>query len=225
MPVPLVKIHYATLAQPADLTLDSNVMGVNAEAEGFDAYLDEVLIGGREPVQIVVCDYDPLWPKRFDAERRRLAAALDERAIGIEHIGSTAVPGLAAKPIIDILVTVAAVEPDDAFRMPLEAAGYVLRVREPEHRMFRTPTRDVHIHVWAADHEVVPRYLAFRDWLRYSEADRALYEQWKRELATRDWSDMNHYAQAKSDVIVPIIERAMWEASQGLGPWASSSPS
>jgi GrpB-like predicted nucleotidyltransferase (UPF0157 family) len=97
-------------------------------------------------------------------------------------------------------------------------------MREPEHRMFRTPARDVHVHVWAADHEVVARYLVFRGWLRHDETERTLYEERKRELAEVEWSDMNHYAEAKSDVIVPILERAMWAVSQGLGPWASPSP-
>lgn len=190
----------------------------------FDAYLDQILVGGREAVQISIADYDPSWPSRFESERQRLAVALREAATAIVHIGSTAVPGLAAKPIIDILVTVDVVEPDDSFRMRLEVAGYILRVRESEHRMFRTAARDVHVHVWPTEHEVVRRYLVFRDWLRYDRADRALYEQRKRELAEVEWSDMNHYAEAKSDVIVPIMERAMWAASQRLGPFASSSP-
>jgi GrpB-like predicted nucleotidyltransferase (UPF0157 family) len=128
------------------------------------------------------------------------------------------------KPIIDILVTVDAVEPDDSFRMRLEAVGYILRVREPEHRMFRTAGRDVHVHVWATDHEVVTRYLVLRDWLRHDHGDRALYKQRKRKLAEVEWSDMNHYPEAKSEVIIPIMERAMWAASQRLGPWASPSP-
>ena len=183
-----------------------------------------MLVGGRERAEIVLCDHDASWPARFEAERQRLSAAIGADAVAIEHIGSTAVPGLAAKPIIDILVTVDAVEPDDGFRGRLEAAGYVLRVREPEHRMFRTAARDVHVHVWAAEHEAVARYLVFRDWLRHDAADRALYERRKRELATRVWSDMNHYADAKSDVIVPIVERGMSAARRRLGPWASPSP-
>jgi GrpB-like predicted nucleotidyltransferase (UPF0157 family) len=181
---------------------------VTAAPDGFDTYLDRVLIGGREPVEIVICDYDPLWPARFESERRRLSGALGEDAIAIEHIGSTAVPGLAAKPIIDILVAIDAVEPDDELRTKLEAAGYVLRVREPGHRMFRTDARDVHVHVWASENEAVGRYLMFRDWLRHDAADRALYERRKRALAECEWADMNHYAEAKSEVILSILERA-----------------
>lgn len=133
-----------------------------------------------------------------------------------------AVPGLAAKPIINILVTVAAIEPDDQYRSKLEVANYVLRVREPAHRMFRSPDQDVHLHVWPAGHELVDRYLIFRDWLRHNAADRSLYVEHKRQLARRRWSDMNHYAEAKSEVIVPILERASRAATQRLEPLVSS---
>jgi GrpB-like predicted nucleotidyltransferase (UPF0157 family) len=169
---------------------------------------DEVLIGGREPIAIVIRDYDASWPVRFETERARIAGVLGELARSIEHIGSTAVPGLAAKPIVDILVAVAAVEPDDTFRAGLEEAGYLLRVREPGHRMFRTPARDVHVHVWAEDDEAVSRHLLFRDQLRRDAGDRAAYEQHKRRLAARRWADMNEYAEAKSDLIASIVERA-----------------
>src|SRR5215216_7271337 len=102
-----------------------------------DADLDRVLIGGRERRDIVIADYDASWPRRFEVERNRIAGALGSRALRIEHIGSTAVPGLAAKPIVDILVDVARLEDADLAR-----AGYVLRVREDDHRMFRTPELD-----------------------------------------------------------------------------------
>ena len=149
----------------------------------------------------------PEWATRFEAERRRIAAALGEAAAAIQHIGSTAVPGLAAKPIVDILVT--ARDPEDpALCRALEAAGYVLRVDEPGHRMFRTPERDVHVHVWPVESPEVRRHLAFRDRLRASEGDRRLYEARKRELAGREWEDMNHYAAAKGDVIEALLGRA-----------------
>src|SRR5947209_6126929 len=94
------------------------------------ARLDAVLVGGRERVEIVVVDPDPAWPARFQAVRDRLRAALGDRALGIEHIGSTAVPGLAAKPIIDVLLTVAAVDDEAAYAGAVEGAGFLLRVRE-----------------------------------------------------------------------------------------------
>lgn len=94
----------------------------------LDEHLDRVL-GGRERREILIADYDPAWPARFEAERDRIARALGDHALTIEHIGSTSVPGLGAKPIIDVLVTVA--DPDDeaAFREPLERAGYELAER------------------------------------------------------------------------------------------------
>jgi GrpB-like predicted nucleotidyltransferase (UPF0157 family) len=194
---------------------------VSDSSQEFDAYLDEILIGDREPVEIVVSEYDPSWPARFETERQRLVSALGDTAVRIEHIGSTALPGLAAKPIIDVLVTVNTVElVDERYRPNLEASGYLLRVSEPDRKMFQTPTRDVHVHIWPASHEADRAISDPPDWLRYNESDRHLYEQRKRELAGQ-WPDMNHYAEAKSDVIVPILERAAWAKRQRLGPWAA----
>ena len=168
-----------------------------------DAYLDRVLVGGRERREIVIAPYDTVWPERFVAERARIAGALGSRALQIEHIGSTAVPDLAAKPIVDVLVEVARL--DDA--APLEQAGYVLRVREDDHRMFRTPELDVHVHVWPTGHPDIAAQLAFRDRLRASADDRAVYEALKRELAKRDWPDQNFYADAKGALIREIRSR------------------
>jgi GrpB-like predicted nucleotidyltransferase (UPF0157 family) len=171
------------------------------------ADLDDILIGGREKRAIVIAGYDPAWPVRFEAERARILGAIGPVARRIEHVGSTAVPGLAAKPIVDILVAVE--DPDDeaAFVPALEAAGYVLRVREPEHRMLRTPQLDVHVHVWRDGSSEVERYLAFRDRLRASAEDRAAYERLKRSLAQREWDDMNDYAGAKGALIEEIMRR------------------
>jgi GrpB-like predicted nucleotidyltransferase (UPF0157 family) len=168
-----------------------------------DAYLDRVLIGGRERREIVIAAYDPAWPERFEAERARIAAALGPAALRIEHIGSTAVPGLAAKPIVDVLVEVASLDGLD-----LSPAGYVLRVREDGHLMFRTPSLDVHVHVWPSSHPDITAQLAFRDRLRASPEDVAAYEALKRELAGRDWPDINYYADAKGDLIRQILRRA-----------------
>jgi GrpB-like predicted nucleotidyltransferase (UPF0157 family) len=133
--------------------------------------------------------------------------ALGAGAVRIEHIGSTAVPGLAAKPIIDMLVTVGDPEDENVTVPALTAVGYELRVREPGHRMFRTPRRDVHLHVWADTDAEVARHLCFRDKLRHSTEDRRAYPQLERELARRDWSDVNHYAAAKGPRIEDIISR------------------
>jgi GrpB-like predicted nucleotidyltransferase (UPF0157 family) len=168
-----------------------------------DAHLDRVLIGGRERREIVIADYDPAWPERFEVERARIAAVLGARALRIEHIGSTSVPGLAAKPIVDVLVEVGSLEDAGC----LERAGYVLRVREDRHRMYRTPALDVHVHVWPSGSPSIAADLAFRDRLRESAEDRAAYEALKRELAARDWADMNHYADAKGPLIREIRAR------------------
>src|SRR4051812_38697039 len=112
------------------------------------AYLDSVLIGGREPVQISVVDYDERWPMRFREIAERVRQALRENALGVEHIGSTSVPGLAAKPIVDVLLPVADVDEEAAYVPALESAGFLLGVREPGPRMVRTPARDVHVHVY-----------------------------------------------------------------------------
>ena len=184
--------------------------------EDRDRYLDAVLIGGRERASIVIADYDAAWPVRFVELQRRVVHALSTAALSVEHIGSTSVPGLAAKPIIDMLLTVASVDDEAAYVGALEDAGLVLRVREPGHRLFRTPERDVHLHVYEPSDPAVPAYLDLRDWLRTSEADRALYEATKRELARRAWSDMNDYADAKSDVIHAILSRARsWRRGHG----------
>lgn len=171
------------------------------------AHLNEVLIGGLERPRIEIHDYDARWPERFGEERARVVAAIGPTALRVEHIGSTAVPGLAAKPIIDVLVAVADPDDEKTFRPALERQGYELRVREPGHRMFRTPERDVHIHVWADRDPEVERYLRFRDRLRASPRDRAAYERLKRELATQDWADMNDYADAKGPLIAEILAR------------------
>lgn len=170
--------------------------------------LDAVLIGGREQREIVIAEYDESWPLRFAEHRARIASALGAAARQIEHIGSTSVPGLAAKPIVDVLVTVDDVADEASYLPALEAAGYEQRVREPDHRMFRTPARDVHVHVWQTGSEAARNDLRFRDRLRADAADRALYEATKRHLAGREWRDMNDYAEAKGPVIRQIMERA-----------------
>lgn len=169
---------------------------------------DVELIGGDEQRAIVVVDYDPQWPAVFELHRARISDALGARCSRIDHVGSTAVPGLAAKAIVDIQISVD--DPDDeASYVPmLEAAGYRLRVREAGHRMLRTPELDVRLHVCGAGSDWERRHLLFRDWLRRSDGDRSLYESTKRELAHRSWSAMQDYADAKSAVIAEIIRRA-----------------
>lgn len=175
------------------------------------------LLGGTEKTRITLVEYDASWRNKFQTHAARIAAALGAVALRIEHIGSTSVPGLAAKPIVDILVVVHDSTDETAYLPPLEKAGYVLRVREPhwhEHRMFRTPERDVHVHVYSTGCPEIQRNLSFRDRLRADAADRQRYEQTKRELTRKDWSDMNEYAAAKTDVIESIIAAA--ETGDGI---------
>jgi GrpB-like predicted nucleotidyltransferase (UPF0157 family) len=179
----------------------------------LDRHLDSVLIGGREPFTPVISDYDQAWPARFAELEVGIRSALGDAAFAIEHIGSTSVPHLAAKPIIDVLVVVADVEDEQSYVSALEDAGFVLRVREARHRMFRTPGRDVHIHVYSAGDQAITDYLDLRDWLRVDESDRTLYADVKRDLAQRRWTDMNHYAEAKTGVIEQVLGRARaWRA-------------
>ena len=179
--------------------------------DDLNDYLRQVTIGEIERREIVVVDYDPAWPRRFAEHEAAIRAALGDRARLIEHIGSTAVPGLPAKPIVDVLLVVADPADEPSYLPALEAAGYELRIREPDfhqHRMLRTPARDLHLHVFGTGSPEVDRHLLFRDRLRHDEADRDLYAATKRGLAARQWPTMQHYAEAKGAVIEAIIARA-----------------
>jgi GrpB-like predicted nucleotidyltransferase (UPF0157 family) len=161
------------------------------------------------PIELV--DYDPAWPELFAREEARIRAALGDEVRLLEHVGSTSVPGLAAKPIVDIVLAVPDSAEEDAYVPALEAAGYVLRVREPdwfEHRVFKGPDTEVNLHVFSAGCEEVERMLAFRDHLRTNDADRELYERTKRELAAREWTFVQDYADAKTEVVREIVARA-----------------
>lgn len=176
------------------------------------------LVGGREQREIVLVEHDPAWSGRFALLREPLVAALAGVAIRIDHIGSTAVPGLIAKPILDMQVVVDDPDREAHFAPSFERLGYEIRVREMGHRMFRTPARDVHVHVWRAGSEDERRHLLFRDWLRRAPADRERYAEVKRSLAARSWEDMNEYAAAKTAVIEELLERAeRWALT---GAWA-----
>ncbi|GAB3606244.1 GrpB family protein [Conyzicola nivalis] len=153
-------------------------------------------------------DYDHRWPAVFAEHEARLLQALRAEDVDIEHIGSTSVPGLDAKPIVDIVVAVDDITAEEDYLVPLLAAGYVLRVREPGHRLVRTPARDVHVHIYAKGDEAVMKYVLFRDRLRTDADDRALYADTKRALIRQGFDDMNAYADAKTEVIAAIMARA-----------------
>lgn len=173
-----------------------------------DDVTDGELIGGVEKRDLFLVDHDPAWARQYAQHEARIRAAVGAGAIAVEHIGSTSVPGLAAKPIIDILLTVPDITAEEDYVKPLVDGGYVLRVREPGHRLVRNEQRDVHVHILEPDDPAAADYLLLRDHLRTDEADRRLYEDTKRELTSRTWSDMNAYADAKTAVIEEIKARA-----------------
>lgn len=175
--------------------------------------LRAVVIGDLLPLAqpIHIADYDPAWPGLFAREAMRVRAALGGRVLLLEHVGSTSVPGLAAKPLIDLLLVVANTADESSYVPALEAAGYVLRIREPdwyEHRLFKGPDTDINLHVFAAGCPEIDRMRRLRDWLRRNPADRHLYERTKRELARRDWTYVQNYADAKATVVEEILTRA-----------------
>ncbi|HVN08774.1 MAG TPA: GrpB family protein [Patescibacteria group bacterium] len=163
------------------------------------------------PERIQIADYDPRWPEQFQREAERVRAALGPRALRLEHTGSTSVPGLAAKPIIDMLLVVADSADEPAYVPALAHSGYTLKIREPEwfeHRMFKGPDTDVNLHVFSSGCSEIARTLSFRDWLRASPADRELYERTKRALSLREWKNLQEYADAKTAVVEEILARA-----------------
>lgn len=167
-------------------------------------YADEV-------VAVTIAPYDPQWPEQFEREASLIRAALGDRALLVEHAGSTSVPGLAAKPIIDIVLAVADSADEQGYVPALEQAGYVLRIREPdwfEHRLLRGTDTAVNLHVFTEGASEIGAMLKFRDWLRAHPEDRIAYERVKRELANRDWDRVQDYADAKTAIVTEIGERA-----------------
>lgn len=177
-----------------------------------DEQLDAVTIGDRVPLNgpVALVEYDPNWPGVYQREAGRIRAALGKAADRVEHVGSTSVPGLAAKPIIDIVLTVSDASDEMAYVADLEAIGYLLRIREPEwyeHRCLKGPEMAINLHVFSTGCSEVERMLRFRDRLRSHDADRLLYEETKRELAGRRWTHVQNYADAKTEVVEAILSR------------------
>ncbi len=175
--------------------------------------LRQITVGELKPhnAPITLVEYDPAWPRLFALEAQRIRNALGQHALQVEHIGSTSVPGLIAKPIIDILLVVADSADEPSYVPALEAAGYVLRIREPDwhqHRLFKGPDINLNLHVFTSGSEEVERVLLLRDWLRKNPVDRDLYAEAKRNLARQEWKYVQNYADAKSKVIENIISRA-----------------
>ena len=179
-----------------------------------EEYLRDHTIRPLQPLsaRITIVDYDSQWSRLFQREAERIQSIIGDRALRIEHTGSTSIPGLAAKPIIDILLVVTDSSDESEYVPALEAAGYQLHIREPEwheHRMFKGPDTDINLHVFSHGCSEIKRMLAFRDYLRSHEADRELYARTKRELAQCYWKYTQDYADAKTSVIEQIMARAL----------------
>lgn len=161
------------------------------------------MVDERRPdqVEIRLVEYRAEWPELYEREAARIRAVLGERVRSLEHVGSTAVPGLAAKPIIDVCLAVADPAVEAEYMTSLEQAGYVLRVREPEwfqHRLLNGPDTPVNVHVFGSGAAEITRMVCFRDRLRSNPEDRLLYAQTKALLAARTWSSVQGYADAKA---------------------------
>jgi len=176
------------------------------------ADLDDVAkarVSGRSR-PVVVVPYDDGWPARYAEVAARVRAALGDRVLRLDHVGSTAVPGLAAKPVIDADLTVRDSADEPSYLPALEAAGFELRVREPEweeHRVVVTEEPMTNLHVWSPGSPEPLRTAAFRDWLRSHPDDRDAYGALKVELAGRGFSEVMDYNNHKSAMVYDLYER------------------
>ena len=161
---------------------------------------------------IDLAPYDPTWPAQYDAEAAKIRSALGDRALVLEHVGSTSIPGVCAKPIIDILLAVADSSDEASYVAALTAQGYRLHVREPDweqHRVMKGDRPDVNLHVFTVGSREIGRMLGFRDRCRGHPRERQLYMDTKRRLADQVWRHVQHYANAKAEVVEAIIARAL----------------
>ena len=179
-----------------------------------DEELAALRVGGAvtpHNATIDLAPYDPAWPAQYEAEAAKIRAALGEAAIVLEHVGSTSIPGLSAKPILDILLAVADSADEDAYVPALTAQGYRLHVREPDweqHRLLKGERPAVNLHVFTLGSREIDRMLGFRDRCRDHPEERRLYEDTKRRLAAQVWRHVQHYANAKAEVVEAIIARS-----------------
>ena len=167
-----------------------------------------------EPVELL--DVDGSWADRFEGVARAIRDALGPVAARVDHVGSTAVPGIAAKPIVDVQLSVPDIEDEDAYRPALEALGWPMRSREPGHRYFRTPRGvrpRIQIHVCEAGSDWEREHVLFRDYLRAHPEEAAAYGRLKRDLATRYRGDRLAYTEAKT----PFIRTALAHADRWAG--------
>lgn len=184
-----------------------------------DEYIQKVVVSGKveHNQTIVLKPYDENWSILFEREKQRISTILKDKALMIEHIGSTSVPGLIAKPIIDILLVVEDAGKEEDYVDDLVAHGYILRIKEPDfenHHMFLGPDTDIHLHVFSQDSKEIEKYLLFRNYLRNHQEAKELYANTKKALAKKKWKYVQNYADAKSDVVQQIMDAARKENSQ-----------
>jgi GrpB-like predicted nucleotidyltransferase (UPF0157 family) len=177
-------------------------------------------------MRVVIVRYDPAWPGLFSQLGARLRAALGSVAVRIDHIGSTAIPGLDAKPIIDIQISVASFEPVEAYRAPLERLGYEFRSWNPDlsKRYFREKPgeRRTHIHIRRAGSWSEQFALLFRDYVRAHDDDARRYAAAKHHLAEQYGEDRHGYTEAKAPIIWDIMQKAdRWNQETGRVPGPS----
>ena len=185
------------------------------DAEKREAELARAVIGERTPhnAPITLLDYDPAWPETYAALEHTIRGALGDTVRLIEHGGSTSVPGLPAKPIIDIILAVADSADEATYVPQLEAEGFWLRIREPEwneHRVLKHADPDVNLHVFTEGCREIEKMLLFRNWLRTHPEDRDRYAAEKRRLGAQTWQHIQNYADAKTTVVEEIMTRAGW---------------
>ncbi len=201
---------------------DVNKSEKRQAASSGEARLHAITVGERTPhdARIDLVAYDDRWPDHFDVLAGRIRKALGDSIVLLEHVGSTSVPRLSAKPVIDIVLTVADSSNESVYVPALEAQGFVLRIRERdwfEHRLFKGVDIVSNLHVFSAGCEETRRMLIFRDWLRDHDDDRRRYEGRKRELAAHRWRHVEDYADAKSEIVEEIVGRAVRAARSELG--------
>ena len=198
-------------------------MPSRAEIVSFDDFPPPVganvwVAGAGPEIGIEVIDPDPDWPRQYDGLASRIREALGWRVLQLEHVGSTAVPGLPAKPIIDIDLTVADPGREQAYVPALEAAGFRLRIREPwwhGHRVLRADEPPCNLHVFGFDSPELIKHRIFRDWLRGNPGDRDFYAATKRQAAAdanAAAEDVMQYNARKQQVIREIYHRAFTAA-------------
>ncbi len=174
----------------------------------------------REPIELIA--YDPRWVDAFQRMRKHLADALGDVAVRIEHVGSTAIPGIPAKPIVDIQVSVDDIDDDESFRDAIESQGFELRFIEPGHRYFRPPAgipRDYQVHVCQVGSDWERVHLLFRDYLRTHPEVANEYGRMKLRLAKQHGQERIAYNDDKGpfiDAVVTVAEE--WARQTGWVP-------